>query len=603
MAATSFFKYLARPQPYICKRCIRNRNIARESRRAITQNFLRKTYDAELEWKAQAVKIKAGKKQNMMSILEERGFVKDIAGEKDALSSLMTEKRIGAYVGIDPTAPSLHMGHLLPLMTLFWMYMNGFHAVTLLGGATAKIGDPTGRTTAREQKHSDVHKANVISMHLQLKQLWVNVGCLAIKYGYRRNWSWKRGLLNNNSWINKLTMMDLMKVLGSGTRVGTMLNRDSVKTRLESGNGMSFSEFCYPLLQAWDWWHMYNTIGVQVQIGGSDQFGNICAGMDAINYIRKTYHDPSIRQEKEEPLMAPYGFTTPLLTTSSGAKFGKSAGNAIWLDPEMLSSFDLYQFFLRSSDSDVERYLKLFTFLPLEHIELVMQSHIQDPSKRAAQHLLAREFVELAHGAQAAKNAEMQHKKMFSRGTGTIQLSAIKEELPKKQIEGGPATKEGTNAKSPQESYMSPSLNRKAPAISSHNAPSKHIVLPKSLVFGQAFPKILHAAGLASSKGEGHKLVMNQGAYVASDPGRASTMGDALTWLPIKNFDPELPKQFLIEENLLVLRVGKWNIRMCRIINDEEFETQGHSCPGWEEFKAAQAKAKAVEQEFKEAAA
>ena len=261
------------------------------------------------------------------------------------------------------------------------------------------------------------------------------------------------------------------------------------------------------------------------------------------------------------------------------------------------------QLFLRSPDSDVERYLKLFTFLPLEHIELVMQSHSQDPSKRAAQHLLAREFVELAHGAQAAKNAEMQHKKIFSQGTGTIQLSAIKEELPKKQIEDEPATKEGTNAKNPQESYMSPSLNRKAPAISSHNAPSKHIVLPKSLVFGQAFPKILHAAGLVSSKGEGHKLVMNQGAYVASDPGRVSTMGDALTWLPIKNFDPGLPKQFLIEENLLVLRVGKWNIRMCRIINDEEFETQGHSCPGWEEFKAAQAKAKVVEQEFKEAAA
>ncbi|OCL11771.1 hypothetical protein AOQ84DRAFT_286537 [Glonium stellatum] len=538
----------------------------------------------------------------MMSILKERGFIKDVAGDKDALSSLMTEKRIGAYVGIDPTAPSLHVGHLLPLMTLFWMYLNGFHAVTLLGGATAKIGDPTGRTTAREQKHSDIHKTNMISMHLQLKKLWVNVESLGIKYGYKRDWAWKRALLNNNAWINKLTVMDWVKVLGSGTRVGTMLNRDSVKTRLESGDGMSFSELCYPLLQAWDWWHMYNTIGVQVQIGGSDQFGNICAGMDAVNYIRKTYHDPNIRQEKEEPLMAPYGFTTPLLTTSSGAKFGKSAGNAIWLDPEMLSSFDLYQFFMRSSDSDVERYLKLFTFLPLEHIELVMQSHIQDPSKRVAQHLLAYEFVELAHGASAAKNAEIQHKQMFSQGTGTIHLSALKEGVSQEQ-EGEPAAKDGINSKNPQESYMSPSLNPKAPAVSSQNAPSKHTVLPRSLVFGQAFPKILHAAGLASSKGEGHRLVMNQGAYVASDPSQAGRMGDALTWLPIKNFDPELAKHFILEGNLLVLRVGKWNIRMCRIIDDEEFEAQGLSCPGWEEFKMTQAQAKAAKQKVKEAAA
>ncbi|OCK85189.1 tyrosyl-tRNA synthetase mitochondrial precursor [Lepidopterella palustris CBS 459.81] len=587
MAATSFFTRLARPSPYVCKQCLRNRSIARETRRAISNGWLQKTYEAELAWKDQALKIKAGEKQSMMTILEERGYIKDIAGGRDALDSLMIEKRIGAYVGIDPTAPSLHVGHLLPLMALYWMYVSGFHAVTLLGGATAKVGDPTGRTTSRDSVHSAAQKANMVSMHMQIKKLWVNVEALALKHGYKKEWAWKRALLNNNAWLNTLTLPELMRDLGSGVRLGAMLSRDTVKTRLQSGDGMSFAEFCYPLLQAWDWWMMYHRNGIQLQIGGSDQYGNICAGIDAVNHIRKTHHDPAVRQEKDEPLMQPYGITTPLLTTPSGEKFGKSAGNAVWLDPEMLSSFKLYQFFLRTSDEIVERYLKLFTFVPLHHIDLVMNKHALDPSKRIAQHLLAKELVELAHGAAAAGRAESENKELFSKGTTQIERSAIRQEIAKSMSE----------VKNSPRSDISPSLNPKAPAVTAQNAPSKNVILPRSLINEGAFPRILYAAGLVSSRSEGHRLVSNQGAYVAAEPAQSREMGDQLSWTPIKNFHAQSPPTFVIDGSLLVLRVGKWNIRMCQIVDDEEFEAQGLSCPGWDEFKAQKAAREEIEKE------
>ena len=199
---------------------------------------------------------------------------------------------------------------------------------------------------------------------------------------------------------------------------------------------MSFAEFTYPLLQAWDWWHMYHTKGVQIQIGGSDQFGNIIAGIDAIKYIAKNHPDPDVRQESEEEKLTPFGFTVPLLTTATGQKFGKSAGNAIWLDKEMTSSFDLYQFFLRTSDADVGRYLRLFTFLPLPEIETILAAHAELPSERKAQHLLAREFVELVHGEVDAAAAEQQHRSIFRQSPLLVAANnaAQSEDSPPAQI-------------------------------------------------------------------------------------------------------------------------------------------------------------------------
>ena len=200
--------------------------------------------DAENAWQAKALEIEAGKQKSMLTILEERGLVHQITGwgfllivisiqlliksrSRDAIDKMMTSKRLGAYVGIDPTASSLHVGHLLPLMSLFWMYVHGFHTVSLIGGATSKIGDPTDRLTTREKQHSLTRTQNMANMHYQMKKLWVNVETYGRKYGYNWEWSWHRELVNNFAWMNKLTLMEFLQVLGPGMRMGAMLARDT----------------------------------------------------------------------------------------------------------------------------------------------------------------------------------------------------------------------------------------------------------------------------------------------------------------------------------------------------------------------------------------
>jgi tyrosyl-tRNA synthetase len=227
-------------------------------------------------------------------------------------------------------------------MALFWMYLHGFQAITLLGGATVKLGDPTGRTTARDKMDSRVRKANIALMHGQLKSIWSHVEALGNKHGYKWDRSWKRALLNNNVWLNKVPAIDMLSLLGPALRMGPLLSRDSVKTRMESGDGMSFAEFSYPVVQAWDWWHMYASLGVQLQIGGADQYGNIISGIDGVKHIAKTHPHHDVRIPEEEENWEPMGLTVPLLTTSSGEKFGKSSGNAVWLSQEMTSAVDLY---------------------------------------------------------------------------------------------------------------------------------------------------------------------------------------------------------------------------------------------------------------------
>ncbi|KZF26252.1 hypothetical protein L228DRAFT_216413 [Xylona heveae TC161] len=537
--------------------------------------LMRKRKGAQAQWDENAKLVDSGKKPSMLTILESRGFVNSIAGDRDALDKLMNEKRIGAYAGVDPTAPSLHVGHLLPFMALFWLHIHGYHAVTLLGGSTSKVGDPTGRLTSRERQHSSIQKANMISMHLQMKKLWVSVVKYAQRHGYQKEWSWRRELVNNNAWWNSLPWIEVLRTIGQSMRLGTMLGRDTVQKRLESGDGMSFAEFTYPIMQAYDWWHMYMTKGVQLQIGGSDQFGNIVAGIDVIKYAKENHHDPTIKEEKLSADMVPYGLTVPLLTTASGAKFGKSAGNAVWLDPEMTTPFELYQFFLRSSDTDVERYLKLFTFIPLGTIEQIMSDHMSSPSRRTAQHILAREFVEMIHGIDVAKATEAQHRSLFRNQTAE----------PSAQ---------------PSDSTMSNSLNTNAPQANRFAAPSPNVTLPRSLVVDQPMSRVLYAAGLVASRSEGHRLTVNQGAYVGCVPQGGGGMMDQLTFSPVKSFFPSVTKDYIIEGDLIILRVGKWKVKVVKIVEDEDFEKQGLDAPGWKEFKRAKEMADASSAEARD---
>lgn len=328
---------------------------------------------------------------------------------------------------------------------------------------------------------------------------------------------------------------------------------------MEKGDGMSFSEFTYPLLQAWDWWQMYQDRGVQVQIGGSDQYGNIIAGIDAVKYICAQ------SEQGQADERSPLGLTVPLLTTSSGEKFGKSAGNAVWLDRNLTSPFDLYgvsrkaahatmmalikiQFLLRSTDDDVERYLKLFTFVPSTQIATIMSEHKADPGKRAAQHLLASEVLELVHGPEEAMRTRQEHETMRRPTVASL-------------------------------------MNQKAADVSAQQATSgtQHTTLPKSLVLDAPFSRILYHAGMVPTKSEGARAISKGGAYVAT----TSTQGaeTELNFVTIKDQRPD-DIASLSSDGIMILRLGKWKVRVVKVVDDREFEASGLEAPGWTEYKA-----------------
>jgi tyrosyl-tRNA synthetase len=319
---------------------------------------------------------------------------------------------------------------------------------------------------------------------------------------------------------------------------------------MSKGDGMSFAEFTYPIMQAWDWWHMFRTKGIQMQIGGSDQYGNITAGIDAVKFVAAHHPEPDARDEARA-VGEPFGFTVPLLTTSSGQKFGKSAGNAIWLDNEETSAFQLYGYFLRTSDLDVEKYLKMFTFLPLEKITTVMEEHIKSPHERKAQHILARELLELVHGEHEARMAESQHRTLFQKGPDVPLSSEV-------------------------------DADAKAGIITANNRPKVNIKLPRSVIFQRSVSKVMFAVGLAASGSQGHRLIESGGAYIGGrNPSNPTAMNDgSITWVAIKHWKPEEAKAFLIHDDLLLFRRSKHNVRIVQVVSDEEYVMSGESYPG-----------------------
>jgi tyrosyl-tRNA synthetase len=376
-----------------------------------------------------------------------------------------------------------------------------------------------------------------------------------------------------------------------------------VRNRLEDGTGMSYAEFSYPLLQAWDWWELFRK-GCQIQIGGADQFGNILAGVEIIKTMKKTEpvqfesdpafqghvansFVPSPREASEDGgnINEPIGFTVPLLTTSTGVKFGKSEGNAIWLDKEMTSTFDLYQFFLRTADADVEKYLKLFTFIPIADIKSIMDEHVLDESKRTAQHKLAFDFVELVHGLTAAQDAERQHRMLFDKH---VSIGSLRAEASAATIAPEPEKEE---ARRPGDWNIS--LNKYVKPVTKDNAPSVHLKLPRSLVVGQTLNKVLWSAGLVSSRGEGQRLIAARGCHIGSKTGRGAAtnaMEDYLSFTQVTNVKATDTEEYIIDGDLLILRIGKWKIKIVKIVSDEEYEKSGLSCPGWKETEGDETK-------------
>jgi tyrosyl-tRNA synthetase len=327
---------------------------------------------------------------------------------------------------------------------------------------------------------------------------------------------------------------------------------------MKKGDGVSFAEFSYPLMQGWDWWTLFEKHNVQMQIGGSDQYGNIITGIEIVKTARASEPDPAKKLPFKDELDDPVGFTVPLLTDSSGAKFGKSAGNAVWLDQFMTPTFDLYGYFVRRPDADVENLLKLFTFLPLAEIQQIMEQQMQDQSKRVAQHRLAYEVVALVHGEEAARTAQEEHRQMY--GGGIV--------MPLTKVPG--------------DEYAEPEEGKK----DINHAPRIDMILPESLIMGKSIARILYAAGLAKSTSEANRLAIAQGIYIGGVPGQRPKDADVsmnpsqLTWNTVKLWFPQETRRYLIDGKILLLRKGKHNIRVIQMVSDEEYAKSGQTYPG-----------------------
>ncbi|KAM7414971.1 hypothetical protein PAMA_019675 [Pampus argenteus] len=323
--------------------------------------------------------------------LNKRGVLKDSFPEdaaQDHLPRLLQSGAQTVYCGFDPTADSLHVGNLLAIIGLLHFRSAGHHVLAVLGGATAQIGDPSGKTNEREPLSADAAEANTRRIRESIHTIFSNHE-LHFHDGSRKLGTVT--VLNNLSWYKDWAVVGFLSEAGRHFRMGTMLSRHSVQSRLKSDVGMSLTEFTYQVFQAYDFHHLNQIYGCKIQLGGTDQLGNLMSGHE---FIRKV--------SGEEV----YGLTIPLVTSSVGDKLGKTAGNAVWLNRDKTSPFELYQFFLRQPDASVEEYLKLFTFLPLSEVERLMQQQREDPGKRLAHKRLAAEVTKLVHGKEGLESAK-----------------------------------------------------------------------------------------------------------------------------------------------------------------------------------------------------
>ncbi|MFA4987558.1 MAG: tyrosine--tRNA ligase [Candidatus Brocadiia bacterium] len=341
--------------------------------------------------------------------LEARGFVAQVS-DPEVWSALARES-VTLYVGFDPTANSLHLGHLIPVIAMAHLQRAGHRVIALVGGATGMVGDPSGRSGERQLLTPEQVAQNVAGVKLQLERFLTFSGRNAAI------------MLDNNDWIAPMSFVDWLREVGKFFTVNYMVAKESVRNRMASESGISFTEFSYMTMQAYDFLHLLETQGCRLQCGGNDQWGNITAGIDLI------------RKAKGE---SAYGLTFPLVATSSGEKFGKSAGNAIWLDRARTSVYQFFQYWIQIDDADVEKFLKLFTFLPVDEIEVCCQSHKQAPHLRKAQATLAREVTLMVHGEEATERVIYASEKVFGgdlSGLSQQELLDIFAEVPPSPVD------------------------------------------------------------------------------------------------------------------------------------------------------------------------
>lgn len=316
----------------------------------------------------------------LLSELKNRGCIHDVSHFEE-LEKLLECQKISFYCGFDPTADSLHVGHMLPLVLMRRMQKAGHKPIALLGSATGMIGDPAGKSAERNLLDEETIQKNLLGIETQVKLFLDATGPSAFK------------LVKNHDWLGKLNLIEFLRDTGKSISVNAMLAKDSVKNRIENREqGISYTEFSYMLLQAYDFYYLNKTQGCALQVGGSDQWGNITAGTELI-------------RKKGESKTECFGLTFPLLTTSSGAKFGKTAEGAIWLDAKRTSPYKFYQYWLNCTDDDTPKLLRLFTELSETEITALEQQIKAEPQKRAAQTALAKILTELIHGVDETAKA------------------------------------------------------------------------------------------------------------------------------------------------------------------------------------------------------
>ncbi|MGP4075682.1 tyrosine--tRNA ligase [Halobacillus sp. K22] len=324
----------------------------------------------------------------LLKDLQQRGLINQITDE-DGLESHLNEKQVTLYCGFDPTGASLHIGHLLPILMLKRFQKAGHRPIALVGGGTGMIGDPSGRSSERQLNEASVVHEYSEKIKGQLAKI--------LNFDEGENAAAAR---NNFEWLSEMTIIDFLRDTGKHFGVNYMLSKESVESRIEQG--ISFTEFSYMILQSLDFQKLNQKENCTLQIGGSDQWGNITAGLELI------------RRTRGEEEVEAYGLTMPLITKADGSKFGKTAGGAIWLDPEATSPYEFYQFWINADDRDVIKFLKYFTFLEMDEIAELEKEVQEQPEKRVGQRRLAEEMTKLVHDEDALAQAERITEALFS---------------------------------------------------------------------------------------------------------------------------------------------------------------------------------------------
>lgn len=334
---------------------------------------------------------------NLIEELRWRGLIQDIMpGTEDQLNKEMTS----GYVGFDPTADSLHIGSLVPILLLVHLQKAGHKPIALVGGATGMVGDPSGKSQERNLLTEETLQKNLNGIKKQLKRF----------LDFYSDKPTVAEMVNNYDWFKEMNFLHFIRDVGKHITVNYMMSKDSVRNRIDSASGISFTEFSYQLIQGYDFYWLYQNKNCRLQMGGSDQWGNITTGAELIR--RKTGGEA-------------FAFTCPLLTKTDGGKFGKTEQGNVWLDAEKTSPFQFYQFWLNAADADAEKWIKIFTFLPKTEIENLIEEHRQDQSKRILQKRLAQQLTVFVHGEEEYQKAIETTQKLFSQQNASAETLSI----------------------------------------------------------------------------------------------------------------------------------------------------------------------------------